>query len=102
LLDDLIGYVYTLAREDKRSLLRDAREFSTMLNACGRIGRAGAGIALCMGDRNTALSTGEEIMSTYKMTCATIFPPSLVKNGGLPTTVRQPLSMVTAFWRKAC
>ena len=68
LLDDLIGYVYTLAREDKRSLLRDAREFSTMLNACGRIGRAGVGIALCMGDRNTALSTGEEIMSTYKMT----------------------------------
>jgi len=68
LLDDLIGYVYTLAREDKRSLLRDAREFSTMLNACGRIGRAGVGIALCMGDRNTALSTGEEIMTTYKMT----------------------------------
>ncbi len=68
LLDDLIGYVYTLAKEDKRSLLRDAREFSTMLNACGRIGRAGVGIALCMGDRNTALSTGEEIMSTYKMT----------------------------------
>jgi single-stranded-DNA-specific exonuclease len=68
LLDDLIGYVYTLAREDKRSLLRDAREFSTMLNACGRIGRAGVGIALCMGDRNTALSKGEEIMSTYKMT----------------------------------
>lgn len=68
LLDDLIGYVYTLAREDKRSLLRDAREFSTMLNACGRIGRAGVGIAICMGDRNTALSKGEEIMSTYKMT----------------------------------
>ncbi len=68
LLDDLIGYVYTLVREDKRSLLRDAREFSTMLNACGRIGRAGVGIAICMGDRNTALSAGEEIMSTYKMT----------------------------------
>ena len=68
LLDDLIGYVYTLAREDKRSLLRDAREFSTMLNACGRIGRAGVGIAICMGDRNTALSTGEEIVSTYNMT----------------------------------
>jgi len=68
LLDDLIGYVYTLAREDKRSLLRDSREFSTMLNACGRIGRAGVGIAICMGDRNTALSAGEEIMSTYQMT----------------------------------
>ncbi|MDQ3969265.1 MAG: DHH family phosphoesterase [Thermoproteota archaeon] len=67
LLDDLIGYVYTLAREDKRSQLRDAREFSTMLNACGRIGKAGVGIAMCMGDRNIALSAGEEIMNTYKM-----------------------------------
>lgn len=68
LLDDLIGYVYTLSREDKRSQLRDAREFSTMLNACGRIGKAGVGIAMCMGDRNMALSAGEEIMNVYKMT----------------------------------
>jgi single-stranded-DNA-specific exonuclease len=68
LVDDLIGYVYTLAREDRRSLLRDAREFSTMLNACGRIGRAGVGIAICMGDRNTALTAGEEILGRYKMT----------------------------------
>jgi RecJ-like exonuclease len=68
LLDDLIGYVYTLSREDKRSQLRDAREFSTMLNACGRIGKAGVGIAMCMGDRNMALSEGEEIMDMYKMT----------------------------------
>ena len=68
LLDDLIGYVYTLSREDKRSQLRDAREFSTTLNACGRIGKAGVGIAMCMGDRNMALSAGEEIMDMYKMT----------------------------------
>lgn len=67
-LKDLIGYVYTLAREDKRSQLRDAREFSTMLHACGRKGKAGVGFAICMGDRNAALSAGEEIMSTYKMT----------------------------------
>lgn len=68
LRDDFIGYVYTLSREDKRSQLRDAREFSTMLNACGRIGKAGVGIAMCMGDRNMALSAGEEIMDMYKMT----------------------------------
>ncbi|MDQ3976374.1 MAG: DHH family phosphoesterase [Thermoproteota archaeon] len=68
LLQELIGYVYTLAGEDKRSQLRDAREFSTMLNACGRIGKAGVGISICMGDRNTALSAGEELMSRYKMT----------------------------------
>jgi len=68
LRDDFIGNVYTLSREDKRSQLRDAREFSTMLNACGRIGKAGVGIAMCMGDRNMALSAGEEIMNMYKMT----------------------------------
>jgi single-stranded-DNA-specific exonuclease len=68
LVDDLKGYVYTLATEDKRSILRDAREFSTVLNACGRMGMAGVGIAICMGDRNTALSAGEEIVSTYKTT----------------------------------
>jgi RecJ-like exonuclease len=67
MLDDLVGYVYTLTREDKRSELRDAREFSTLLNACGRKGRSGLGIAICMGDRNAALNAGEELMSTYKM-----------------------------------
>src|SRR5687768_825248 len=67
-LDDLIGYVYTLAGEDKRSQLRDAREFSTMLNACGRIGKAGVGIAICMGDRNAMLSAGEEIVGAYRTT----------------------------------
>jgi len=68
IIDDLIGYVYTLSGEDKRSQLRDAREFSTMLNACGRIGRAGVGIAICMGDRNDMLSAGEEIVSIYRTT----------------------------------
>jgi single-stranded-DNA-specific exonuclease len=68
LFDDLIGYVYTLQREDTRSLLRDGREFSAVLNACGRTGKAGVGIAICMGDRNTALNAGEDIMSTYQMT----------------------------------
>jgi RecJ-like exonuclease len=67
-IDDLIGYVYTLAGEDKRSQLRDAREFSTLLNACGRIGKSGVGIAICMGDRNAMLSAGEEISAEYRTT----------------------------------
>lgn len=67
-IDDLIGYVYTLAGEDKRSQLRDAREFSTLLNACGRIGKSGVGIAICMGDRNAMLSAGEEISTEYRTT----------------------------------
>jgi single-stranded-DNA-specific exonuclease len=66
LLDDLIGYVYTLEREDKLSKLRDAREFSTMLNACGRVRRAGVGIAICMGDRNTTLCEAEHVVSAHR------------------------------------
>jgi RecJ-like exonuclease len=67
-IDDLVGYVYTLTGEDERSQLRDAREFSTLLNACGRIGRSGVGIAICMGDRNAMLTAGEEISVQYRTT----------------------------------
>ena len=67
-ISDLIGHVYTLVAEETRSQLRDARGFSTMLNACGRIGKSGVGISICMGDRNTMLNAGEEIMNTYRTT----------------------------------
>jgi single-stranded-DNA-specific exonuclease len=67
-LDDLIGYIYTLTGEDTRSQVRDVREFSTMLNACGRVGKAGVGIAIGMGDRNAMLQEGEEIVGVYRTT----------------------------------
>ncbi len=66
ILDDLVGYTYTLSGEDKRSFLRDAREFSTMLNSCGRIRKAGVGIAICMGDRTKMLQEGENILVEYR------------------------------------
>ena len=64
----LVGYTYTLPREDRRSFLRDGREFSTMLNSCGRIGRSGVGMAVCMGDRNKILLEGEHILKEYRKT----------------------------------
>lgn len=70
-IDDLVGYVYTLVGEDTRSHLRDAREFSTLLNACGRIGKAGIGVAVCMGDRNDMLTASEDIMRSYRTTLRT-------------------------------
>ena len=66
IMDELIGYTYTFPREDKRGFLRDGREFSTMLNSCGRIGKSGVGIAICMGDRNKMLQEGEKILSEYR------------------------------------
>ncbi len=66
IMSELIGYTYTFPREDKRSFLRDGREFSTMLNSCGRINRSGVGMAVCMGDRNKSLREGETILTDYR------------------------------------
>ncbi|KAF6246144.1 single-stranded DNA exonuclease RecJ [Nitrosopumilus sp. b3] len=66
IMSELIGYTYTFPREDNRSFLRDGREFSTMLNSCGRINRSGVGMAICMGDRNKILREGENILTDYR------------------------------------
>ena len=66
IMEELIGFTYTFPREDRGSFLRDGREFSTMLNSCGRIRKAGVGIAICMGDRNKMLKEGENILSEYR------------------------------------
>ena len=66
IMSELIGYTYTFPREDRMSFLRDGREFSTMLNSCGRINRSGVGIAICMGDRNKILREGETILTDYR------------------------------------
>ena len=66
IMDELIGHTYKFPAEEPRSFLRDAREFSTMLNSCGRIGRSGVGIAVCMGDRNKMLQEGENILLEYR------------------------------------
>jgi RecJ-like exonuclease len=65
-MSELIGYTYTFPKEDKRSFLRDGREYSTMLNSCGRINRSGVGMAICMGDRNKVLTEGEWILTDYR------------------------------------
>ncbi|MGB1878373.1 MAG: DHHA1 domain-containing protein, partial [Nitrosopumilus sp.] len=66
LMSELMGYTYTFPKEDKRGFLRDGREYSTMLNSCGRINRSGVGMAICMGDRNKILAEGEEILTDYR------------------------------------
>lgn len=66
IMEELIGHTYTFPAEERRSFLRDAREFSTMLNSCGRISRSGVGISICMGDRNKMLQEGENILLEYR------------------------------------
>ncbi len=47
----LIGEVYILPKEERGTPLRDAKEFATLLNACGRYQKAEIGYHVCLGDR---------------------------------------------------
>ena len=49
--DDVLGNIYILPHEEEESPTRDAKEFATLLNACGRLGRASHGIGACLGDK---------------------------------------------------
>ena len=71
-IDSLIGEVYTLEKEDEHSSLRDAREFGTFLNACGRMKRAGVGVSICFDDRGQALQDGESILTDYRRSLSKI------------------------------
>ncbi|NOZ76712.1 MAG: DHH family phosphoesterase [Euryarchaeota archaeon] len=64
--EGIVGEVYTLLREEKRTPLRDAREFATLLNACGKNERYGLGFAICMGDRGKSLEAAMEMLSEHK------------------------------------
>lgn len=65
-LASLVGEVYSFEFEDSFTPLRDAREFGTLLNSCGRMGEAGTGISICLGDRSGALKTAMETLSEYR------------------------------------
>jgi RecJ-like exonuclease len=64
----LVGTVYTLVNEDRWIPLRDAREFSSLLNACGRMNKSGIGIAIGMGGRGKILEEAQEVLINYKKT----------------------------------
>ena len=62
------GTVYTLVREEPWTALRDGREFSVLLNATGRMSKAGLGVAVCMGDRGAALEEANAVLDEYRRT----------------------------------
>ena len=65
---NLIGSVYILNREEPWTPLRDAREFSVLLNASGRMNKAGLGVAVCMGDRGSSLEAANRLLEDYRRT----------------------------------
>ena len=63
---NLIGHVYVLTKEEQWTPLRDAREFSVVLNSTGRMERPSLGIAVCMGDRGAALEEANKALEDYR------------------------------------
>jgi len=65
-VENLIGDIYVLTKEEPNTALRDAREFAVVLNSAGRMDRPSLGIAICMGDRKAALEEGNRILEDYR------------------------------------
>lgn len=67
--NSLVGEVYTLLREKKKTVLRDAKEFATLLNACGRSRKPEIGVYVCLRDnenRDENLRKANTILEMYR------------------------------------
>jgi RecJ-like exonuclease len=64
----LIGTIYTFKLEDPSTPLRNGREFGSLLNACGRMGKPGVGLSIVIGDRDEAMLTAQETLDDYRRT----------------------------------
>jgi len=49
--EDIYGNMYLIPGEKEDSPTRDAKEMSTLLNACGRLERAELGVGVCLGNK---------------------------------------------------
>jgi len=62
----LLGTIYTFRLEEPSTCLRSGREYGSLLNACGRMGRQGVGLSVCLGDRGEAMAEAQETLELYR------------------------------------
>jgi len=65
-IEQLVGTAYVLSEEPVGTELRDASEFSTLLNATARYDRADVGLAVCLGDRDGALERARTLLGDHR------------------------------------
>ncbi|MBD3204346.1 hypothetical protein GF327_08695 [Candidatus Woesearchaeota archaeon] len=63
--EDILGKRYILVEEQKNLPTRDAKEFSTLLNACGRMDAASLGIGACL-NRDDLKQKAIKCMDQYR------------------------------------
>ena len=62
----LAGETYTLIREPAGSPTRDAKEFGTLVNACGRYDQPEVGYRVCRGDRDEFLGQALRLLRGHR------------------------------------
>jgi len=65
-IESLVGTTYTLTAEPTGTELRDASEFSTLLNATARYERADVGLAVCLGEREAPLERARKLLANHR------------------------------------
>lgn len=64
----VVGEVYLLPNE--KGNLHDAKEYATLLNACGRHGAPEVGVAVCLGDRDTYYRKAMNLLNEHRSAIA--------------------------------
>jgi RecJ-like exonuclease len=62
----LVGEVYILLREREGTEVKDASEYSTLLNATARYDHADIGLAVCMGDRGSMYDEASALLNEHR------------------------------------
>jgi single-stranded-DNA-specific exonuclease len=65
-IDRLFSESYLFPLEYERTPLRNAQEFSTLLNACGRWAKPYVGSAICKGDRGVSYREAEHMLNNHR------------------------------------
>lgn len=65
-VERLVGETYTLVREPVGSPTRDAKEFGTLINACGRHDQPEVGYRVCRGDRDEYLARALRLLRNHR------------------------------------
>ncbi len=64
----LIGEIYIFPGEEKGTMLYQAKEFSTLLNSCGRYEKGKIGMKVCLGDRDEYLEKAKKLLLGHQRT----------------------------------
>lgn len=77
----IVSEVYILRKEDEGTELHDAKEFSTLLNSCGRYGKAEIGYMVCRGDRGKYLEKARALLRGHRQVLVEMLTG--IKDGGI-------------------